>query len=78
MALVDDDQRIARQVVEQRRRRLARRAAGQVPRIVLDAVAVADLTHHLQIEHRALVQPLRLEQLAFALQACCGTTPAPP
>ena len=44
VALVDDDQRIAGQVVEQRRRRLARRAAGQVPRVVLDAVAVADLT----------------------------------
>ena len=43
VALVDDDQRVVGQVVEQRRRRLARRAAGQVPRVVLDAVAVADL-----------------------------------
>ena len=70
VALVDDDQRVGRQVVEQRRRRLARRAAGQVPRVVLDAVAVADLLDHLEVEHRPLVQPLRLEDLALAIRAC--------
>ena len=68
MAFVDDDQRVARQVVEQRRRRLAGAAAGQMARVVLDAVAVADLANHLEIEHRALVQPLRFEQLPFALE----------
>ena len=39
-----------RQVVEQRRRRLARLRAGQVARVVLDALAVADLGHHLEVE----------------------------
>ena len=68
MALVDDDQRVLRQVVEQRRRRIAGLAAGQVPRVVLDAVAVADLVDHLEIEHRALVQPLRLEQAPFCFE----------
>ena len=68
VALVDDDERVVRQVIEQRRRRLARRAAGQVPRVVLDAVAVADLTDHLEVEHRPLVQPLRLQQLAFLFE----------
>ena len=39
-----------------------------MPRVVLDAVAVADLANHLEVEHRPLVQPLRLEQLAFRLE----------
>ena len=68
VALVHDQEGVVGQVVEQRRRRFAGRAPGQVPRVVLDAVAVADLAHHLEVEHRALVQPLRLEQLAFRLE----------
>jgi hypothetical protein len=40
----------------------------QVPRVVLDAVAVANLADHLEVEHRPLVQALRLEQLPFALE----------
>ena len=39
-----------------------------MPGVVLDAVAVADLLHHLEIEHRALVQALRLEELALGLE----------
>ena len=31
-------------------------------------MAVADLLDHLEVEHRPLVQPLRLEQLAFAFE----------
>ena len=61
-------ERVGRQVVEQRRRRLARRAPGQVPRVVLDPVAVADLLDHLEIEHRPLVQAVRLEDLALRLE----------
>ncbi len=68
MALVDDEERVLRQVIEQRRRRLARGAAGQVPRIILDPVAVANLPNHLEVEHRPLVQPLRLEKLALRFQ----------
>ena len=68
MALVDDHQCVVRQIIEQRGRRLAFRASGQVPRVVLDAVAVADLLHHLQIEHRPLMKALRLEHLAFRFQ----------
>ena len=77
MAFVDDDQRVVGQVVEQRRRRRTRRAAGQMARVVLDAVAVADLPDHLEVEHRPLVQPLRLEQLAFRSRAARDTTRAP-
>ncbi len=68
VALVDEDDRVGREVVEQRRRRLARCAAGEVPRVVLDPVAVANLADHLEVEHRALVQALGLEQLAPGLE----------
>ena len=56
------------QVIEQRRRRLAGRASGQMARVVLDAVAVADLADHLEVEHRPLVQALGLEQPPFLLE----------
>src|SRR5690606_2168569 len=56
VALIDDEQRIRRQVIEQTRRRLARRAAGEEPGVVLDAGAVADLADHLEIELRALLE----------------------
>ena len=65
MRFVDDHQSVARQIIEQRRRRLARFLAGQMPRIIFDAATEAHLLHHLQVEHRALMQPLRFEQLAF-------------
>ncbi len=68
MALVDDQQRVVRQVFEQRRRRLARRAARQVARIVLDAGAVAGRLQHLQIEAGALLQPLGFQQLPVLLE----------
>ena len=67
--LVDDDQEVVGEVVEQAVRRLARRAAVDVPRVVLDAVAEADLLHHLEVERGAHAQPLRLEQLALRARA---------
>ncbi len=66
MRLVDEHQRVGRQVVDQRRRRLAGAAARQVARVVLDALAVADLGHHLEVEARALLDALRLDQLHLA------------
>ena len=68
VALVHDRQGVVGQIVEQRRRRLARRPAGQVPRVVLDPVAVADLLDHLQVEHRPLMEPVRLENLPLGLE----------
>ena len=38
-------------------------AAGEMARIVLDAVAVADLAQHVEIVARAHFQALRFEQL---------------
>src|ERR1039458_8531824 len=43
-------------------------APGKVARVVFDAVTVADLLHHFQVEHGALVQALGFHQLALLLQ----------
>ena len=68
VAFVDDQQRVLRQVFEQRRRRIARIAAGQVARVVLDALAGAGRLHHFDVERRALLQPFDFQQLAFCGQ----------
>jgi hypothetical protein len=63
--------------LEQRGRRLARGAAGQVARIVLDAVADARGLEHLEVELGALLEPLRLQQLALGIRAGRGAGAAP-
>ena len=68
VALVAEHQRVVRHVFEQRRRRLARLAAGEVARIVLDARAASRRLEHFEIEDRALLQPLRLEQAAGGVE----------
>ena len=68
VALVDHQQVVVGEVVEQGERRLAVVAAVDVHRVVLDAVAVADLGHHLEVVLRAHAQPLRLEQLVVLLE----------
>src|SRR5579883_1264470 len=37
-------------------------------RVVFDPMAIADVADHFQIEHRALVKPLRLDPLTFLFQ----------
>ena len=68
VALIDEHQRIRRQVIDERGRRLAGSCARQVPRVVLDALAEAQLLQHFQIEERALLQPLRLDELALGMK----------
>ena len=63
VALVDDQQRVLREIFEQSRRRLARLAAGQIARVVLDPLAGAGGLDHFQIEGAALLQAFRLQQL---------------
>ena len=65
MALVGEDERVVGQIFEQGRRRLAGPAAGQIARIILDARAGAGRLQHFEIEQRALLEPLRLEQPAL-------------
>ena len=66
--LVDDEQPVRREVVEQRPRPAARLAARQVARVVLDAGAVAELAHHLEVERRALAEPGALEGSTLGLE----------
>ncbi len=65
VALVDENHMIVRQIIEQRGRRFSWQAPGKMARVIFDAVAVADLLDHFEIEHGALIQPLRFHELAF-------------
>ncbi len=66
--LVDDEQPVGREVVEQRPRPAARLATRQVARVVLDAGAVAELAHHLEVERRALTEPGALQDSTLGLE----------
>ena len=66
--LVDDAEHVAREVVDQRVRGLARPAAVHVPRVVLDAGAVAHGLEHLDVVAGPLAQALRLEDHVVVLQ----------
>ena len=68
MRLVDDQQEILREVVDQRGGRRPGRPGVDVARVVLDAGAEPDLAHHLDVVVGPHPQPLRLQQLALALQ----------
>ena len=67
---VDEHQVVARKIIEQRRRRLARQPSGEVARVVFDAMAVAHGLDHLQVVHGALVNPLRFHQVALLFLFC--------
>ncbi len=66
--LVDEDDEVVREVVEQRERVRAGRAAFEDPRVVLDPGAEAELLHHLEVVLGALAQPVRLQHLVLGLQ----------
>ena len=68
MRLVDDEQPVRREVVEQRPRPRAGLAPDEMPRVVLDAGAVAELAHHLEVEGRPLAQPRALERSSLGLE----------
>ena len=68
VALVDKEQEVAREIVEQRGRSFAGQAAGEMARVVLDAVTVAHGLDHFQVVARALVDALRLDHAAFGFK----------
>ena len=68
VGFIDNHQRILRQVLKQGGGRFPGRPARQVTRIVFDAGAVTQLADHLHIVARALLQPLRLDQLVVFFQ----------
>ena len=63
MRLIDHDEEIFREVVQERKWRLAGLPVRHVAGIILDAGAVSDLLHHFQIIIRPLLQTLRLQEL---------------
>jgi hypothetical protein len=80
VGFVGEDDGVVGDELEERGRRLARRAAGEVARVVLDPVAGARGLQHLEVEVRALFEPLRLQQLALVdelLQAHAEFQPDP-
>ena len=68
MTLIDDDEGVLGKILHQCGRGLPRPPPRQVARIILDPLAVTHLLHHLDIEQRALLQPLGLEELVFRMQ----------
>ena len=68
VGLVDEEEEVAGEVVEQRGRGLAGQAAGEVARVVLDAVAVAHGLDHFEVEAGALVDALGLDHAAFGFE----------
>ena len=68
MALVHEQQKILREIVQQGGGRGAGLPAGDHPGIVLDAGTVAQLPHHLQVIPGALVNALGLDELAMILK----------
>src|SRR5699024_7323803 len=66
--LVDDREEVLGEVVDEGRRRAPRRASVDVPRVILDPRAEADLLHHLDVVTRRHAEPLRLEALSLVLQ----------
>ncbi len=65
VGFIDEEHVVAGKVVQQGGRWLARKPAGKVARVVLDAVAIADGLDHLQIEAGALMDALRLDEAAL-------------
>ena len=68
MRLVDEADEVLREEVQQAVGAVARLAAVEDARVVLDPVAEAQLAQHLHVELGALAEPVGLEQLALLLQ----------
>ena len=65
VALVHEEQKILREIIQQSGGHTARRTAGQHCRIVLDALADAHLVQHLDVVVGALGNALRFDELAL-------------
>src|SRR6202790_2584023 len=63
--LVDEHQKIARKIVEQRGWRLAGKAPGEVARVVFNAMTVALRLDHFEVVHHALMDALRFDQASL-------------
>lgn len=68
MALVDKEDEVLGEVVQQGVRRRAHRPPLDHPGVVLNAGAVAQLLHHLDVVHGALLDALGLDEFALPLE----------
>ena len=68
VALVHEEDKVLREEVQQRHGRAAHGPLGDDAGIVLDAGAVAQRPHHLHVVAGALVDALRLDELAVVLE----------
>jgi len=68
VGLVHEEEKILREEVQQRARRLAGQTAVQIAGIILDTRAVAHLAQHLQVVEGPHPQPFRLQKPSSALQ----------
>ena len=68
MALIDEENEVLGEVIQQGVWGRAHRPPLDHPGVVLDAGAVAQLLHHLDVVHGALLDPLGLDELAFPLE----------
>ena len=68
MRFVHDDEKIIREIVDQRIRGIARFSTGQMSRIVLYSGTESCFKKHLEVESRPLIYTLRLYELILALE----------
>ena len=68
MAFVDDQQEVFRKVIHQRERRFAWLATINMHRVVLNAVAVADLLHHFEVILGSHTQSLSFQKFSFGFK----------
>ena len=65
---VDKQQKVFREIINQCIRPCTRSKARQMPCVIFNPAAVADLLHHLDVVHCSCAQALGLQQLAFAAE----------
>ena len=71
MALVDEGDKILREIIDQAERPLTGLAAVQVSGVILDARTVAHLLDHLQVVFDPLLQPLGFQRLSDTFKILC-------
>ena len=70
MRLIEEHQRVLRQIVDQGRRRLSGQTACKVSAVVLNAFAEAHLMEHFQVKERSFADSLSFKQLAAFYEFC--------
>ena len=68
MTFINHEQEVFWKIVQQSERRFTRLALIDMHRIVLDAVAISHLLHHLKIKHRAHADSLGFEQFILRFE----------